>query len=325
MIIKTSATINKPSDVVWNIFTDPKTWETWYGGKLSKVNPDWQKGAQLEWALGSPSTVIDFVAGNKISTKGGNGLIMNYLFSKTNEMATTVTFEKDFSQSTLSVSNSSAVKSQLDEELTGLKKYAESQRGYDANDKQETANPVEQLMTASKTGNLAQVSKLIKDGVSVNVKAAMDETPLMGACRAGSIEVVKALVEGGARINDTNVFGLSPLLLATANGKIDVVKYLIEKRANINAKDNDHGDTALMWAIDEGHSSIALLLIDSGADVNATNKHKQTAFDRAKTKQQNEVLNALEKSKSGTTAPSTNNRVPLQSVAVSKKWWQFWK
>jgi len=150
VIFTTTATINKSIDVVWSIFTDTKTWATWYGGKLSKINPDWQKGAQLEWELGAPSTVIDFVSFKKICTKGGSGIIMNYLFSEVNERSTTVTFEKDFNQSTLSISNVSVVKSQLDEDLMRFKKYVESQIGYETNNKQE---------------------------VSVNVKTALDEIP----------------------------------------------------------------------------------------------------------------------------------------------------
>ena len=69
----------------------------------------------------------------------------------------------------------------------------------------------EQLIDASKNGDLDQVVKLLSKGANVNAKADMNETALTYACRQGNVQVVKALIEKGARVNDKNSFGLTPL------------------------------------------------------------------------------------------------------------------
>ena len=74
---------------------------------------------------------------------------------------------------------------------------------------------------------------------------------------------------------------------------IDVVKLLIEKGADLNAKDQDYGDTPLIWAINENCTNAAILLIDSGANLNATNKFGQTALGKAKGKKLDEIVKAL--------------------------------
>ena len=61
-------------------------------------------------------------------------------------------------------------------------------------------------------------------------------TALHHAARQGSVEAVKALLDGGADINDATVVDhTTPLLLATINGQFDVAKLLIERGANVNA------------------------------------------------------------------------------------------
>ena len=61
-------------------------------------------------------------------------------------------------------------------------------------------------------------------------------TALHHAARQGNVEAVKALLDGGADINDATVVDhTTPLLLATINGQFDVAKVLIERGANVNA------------------------------------------------------------------------------------------
>jgi ankyrin repeat protein len=57
-----------------------------------------------------------------------------------------------------------------------------------------------------------------------------------------------------------------------------MIKLLIDKGANVNATDKD-GGTALMKATDEGQADIVKLLIDKGADVSAKNNGGLTAAD----------------------------------------------
>jgi ankyrin repeat protein len=64
---------------------------------------------------------------------------------------------------------------------------------------------------------------------------------------------------------------------AAANGHDATVKLLLEKGADVNATDKPQ-KTALMGAASFGHSTTVRLLLDKGGDVNATDKSQRTAL-----------------------------------------------
>ena len=81
-------------------------------------------------------------------------------------------------------------------------------------------------------------------------------------------DVVKELVAAGADVNATNNFGETALLGAIKVRVIEqiaIVKTLIDAGANANAKDKN-GKTAPMYARENGHSEIADMLIEAGAE-----------------------------------------------------------
>jgi ankyrin repeat protein len=70
--------------------------------------------------------------------------------------------------------------------------------------------------------------------------------------------------------------GRTPLLYASAAGHYNIVQVLLNSNADINATDLD-GRTALINAMDNGRDNIFSLLIEKGADVN------KGEFDRGET------------------------------------------
>jgi ankyrin repeat protein len=64
---------------------------------------------------------------------------------------------------------------------------------------------------------------------------------------------------------------------ASLNGLIDVVKNLLDSGADVDAT-NDHGDTALISALQNEHVDIVEMLLDYGADVNVKNNDGYTAL-----------------------------------------------
>ncbi len=68
---------------------------------------------------------------------------------------------------------------------------------------------------------------------------------------------------------------IAPLLLAAKYGNLAAVKSLLERRAD-SAICDYHGNTPLHLAIIEGHTDVALHLIESGVNVNLQNKLGQT-------------------------------------------------
>ena len=67
-------------------------------------------------------------------------------------------------------------------------------------------DPTDDLLAATRKGDLAQVKALLDKGVSVNSKSSYGQTPLFFACDRGYLEIVKLLVDRGADVNVADTF-----------------------------------------------------------------------------------------------------------------------
>jgi len=143
------------------------------------------------------------------------------------------------------------------------------------------------LWRAVRSGDHAEVKRLIGTGVDVNAGGGEKWTVLMVAAANGHTEVARLLIEAGADVHaKTEVKDISrarryggwtPLLLAARNGHTETIKLLIETGADIDAQ-NNMGWTALMIAIMEGDNDTFRVLIEEGADVNAQDEFGRTAL-----------------------------------------------
>ncbi len=60
-VIEASETINASSEKVWSFLMDVDSWQKWWSGhRLKRVEPAWQKGANLIWERGNDAIVFDF-------------------------------------------------------------------------------------------------------------------------------------------------------------------------------------------------------------------------------------------------------------------------
>lgn len=94
------------------------------------------------------------------------------------------------------------------------------------------------------------------------------------AARYGLLYLVKRLLTGesedsSVKVDPKDRYSLKPLYYAARGGHEAVAKVLIEAGANINASDNIYG-TALQEASHRGHEAVVKLLIEAGADINAS-------------------------------------------------------
>jgi ankyrin repeat protein len=138
-----------------------------------------------------------------------------------------------------------------------------------AQSKGTTADRIPAIFKAAQIGDLDTLKQLIGDG-TVDIKMADGATPLFDAAMAGRINVLTWLLDKGANVNSSLPDGTTALHLAIGQKQLEACRILIEHKANLNdaIKKPDSHLTPLLLAIDRKDKDIALLLINSGADVN---------------------------------------------------------
>jgi hypothetical protein len=77
------------------------------------------------------------------------------------------------------------------------------------------------------------------------------------------------LIDNGADVNAVQLNGVTALIYACEEGHLEIALLLIEKGANVNAAGTDDGTTALMNASWKGHLEVVRELCKRGANVNA--------------------------------------------------------
>jgi ankyrin len=84
--------------------------------------------------------------------------------------------------------------------------------------------------------------------------------------------MVEKLLSAGANPNAPAPSGETPLMRCARTGSADAVKSLLMRKADVSAKDNEQGQTALMWSIAQKHPTVTQTLIQAGADIRARSK-----------------------------------------------------
>ncbi|KAK1944637.1 Ankyrin-2 [Phytophthora citrophthora] len=129
---------------------------------------------------------------------------------------------------------------------------------------------------------LSTAAKSDMDSEIVNHIDPNNDAPLHVAARHGDLACLQLLLHHGADICVVEEFGRTPLHCAVNNGNLDCIAYLLDVGGDSVLNSGDHdGDTALHYAALSGNEAIVKLLLESAADVFATNIHKETAYDLA--------------------------------------------
>ena len=140
------------------------------------------------------------------------------------------------------------------------------------------------LMTAARTGQLEPVNALLARGAVVDAKDSQKgQTALMWAAAEGHAPVVEALLAAKADFHLRVASGFTPFLFAVREGRIGVVRTLLKAGANANeaiepaptsaarpGKAPRAGVSALVLAVTNAHYELASILLDAGADPNAS-------------------------------------------------------
>jgi ankyrin repeat protein len=110
---------------------------------------------------------------------------------------------------------------------------------------------------------------LIRAGANVNAANDLGATPIWLASVNASAPMIARLVKSAANPNAALASGETPLMAASRSGGVSAVQELLRAGANVNAKERLHGQTALMWAVEQRHAAVARVLIEHGADLHA--------------------------------------------------------
>ena len=126
------------------------------------------------------------------------------------------------------------------------------------------------LCYAVEQNNYEAVKVLLNDDdIQVDKKTRNGWTPLLKACLTRYLNIAVLLLNKGADVNSQNNQGLSPLLDAVQKNHPDVVKLLLSQDDILVDLKTRKGLTPLQAACYQGYHSIAILLLNKGADVNA--------------------------------------------------------
>ena len=77
---------------------------------------------------------------------------------------------------------------------------------------------------------------------------------------------VETLLTAGADANATLPSGETVLMTASRTGSATAVRGLVAHGARIDAQEHTRGQTALMWAVAQGHAEVVSALVELGAD-----------------------------------------------------------
>ena len=109
----------------------------------------------------------------------------------------------------------------------------------------------------------------------------------------GDIEQVERFLDEGTQVDARDAEGITALMYASYHGQESIVNLLIERGANINASEYVDGRTALMDSSINGQSEMVELLLNRGADINAKSSTGWTALMWAVERKHNEVVDLL--------------------------------
>ena len=141
---------------------------------------------------------------------------------------------------------------------------------------------------AAAQGNITLLNEFYLNGIDINVQgdsSTSKRTALMYAAGLNNVNVAASLLMHGANTELVCSQGSTALIYAIAADKQAIVELLLKHKANPNAQgplcnDSDSSyrfPTILGWvAHNEKYLKVLNLLIQAGADVNATGKNKLT-------------------------------------------------
>jgi hypothetical protein len=100
--------------------------------------------------------------------------------------------------------------------------------------------------------------------------AADANEDLLSASRAGDLAAAKTAVEKGAALETKTSYGQTPLYLAAMNGHEEVVRFLLDKGAKTDVQDTFYKAPMLVFVLQRKHWEVAKLLASKSTNLDQT-------------------------------------------------------
>jgi ankyrin repeat protein len=155
---------------------------------------------------------------------------------------------------------------------------------------------VEVFFKAVKDNDAAKVKEYIsKDPTLVDAKTTdfLKETALGISTFNGYKEITELLIKNGANPNVWDDMGTAPLHGAARQNRSEIIQMLIDAKADVNIKHKSNDETPLHYAAEYNSLEAAQVLLKNGADKAAVTQSGKTAYDIAKDKKSDKVIDLL--------------------------------
>jgi ankyrin repeat protein len=134
---------------------------------------------------------------------------------------------------------------------------------------------------AADGGHDGALRLLIDAGANVHHRDRFERTLCHFAAKSGKAAIVARVLAAGTDVNARDKDGVTPLGVALSSwAPDDVVKLLVSAGADVNAR-NESGMPLCCSAVVSGHTSMAALLLDAGANARDADSYGMTLLHRA--------------------------------------------
>ena len=170
--------------------------------------------------------------------------------------------------------------------------------------------PRQYILQRAVSGGYVQVVRLVLDlGVDINARSEVYGNPLHAAILTCNQTIAELLIEKGADVNcEGGKYGSALQAAAATHGMDPIVKLLLKKGADVNFRGGEHG-TALVAAAKVSNAATLRVLVDAGAEVNATALNATITYHNLL------ALDILLQASIDVDEPDENRETPLQLAA----------
>lgn len=151
------------------------------------------------------------------------------------------------------------------------------------------------LLKAIDKQDVEEVERLLRTGVNPDTRRRSSKEPaLIIATRLNNLGLINALIAAGANVDIQDPDrGETPLMLRSIAGDTATMRVLLDAGADANATDRSL-ETALMKAVRGRQARAVALLIEHGADPHKQDVTGNSAYDYAQASRHRRIQNLLE-------------------------------